>query len=368
MLELKERDLSSFFATPFAIYGRNTPYVSPMLSDLKRFLSARDNPLFATVDDFSYFTAIRNGQLKGRIVAHVHRASNERFGQNKAYFGYFDCVDDLEVATALLDRAEAWARERGFDEISGNFNLTAMQQAGILTDGFENAPYTDQIWGPPYLPRLLEQNGYARFFPMTTFEIDLSDADPENPALKGKMQSLREAGFSFSPITSGTLSKRLEESRNILNASFIDNPMFVPVTREEYDFQAKEMKWIMDSRISAMVEKDGKPAGSVIAIPDLNPMLKAMGSRFGLAGPWHFLKHRLNRKRAVVIFQGVLPEYHGMGLNPLMLAHILGAMKKAGYEKAGGTWIADENTASLRQAEKAGAKTLHRLHLYGKTL
>jgi GNAT superfamily N-acetyltransferase len=367
MIEIREGDIDAFFAAPFAAYA-GTPYVSPMKGDLRRFLSAKTNPLFETPDDFSIFTAHDNGAVRGRITAHVHRASNTRFGLKRGYFGYFDCADDERVAAALLERAEDWARQKGFSEILGNFNLTAMQQAGIMTGGFEHAPYTDQIWGPPHLPRLLEKRGYSPSFPMTTFEIDIRAA-PLGGILDGaEMRALRADGFSFSPIERKTLDRRLEDSRLILNESFADNPMFVPVSRAEYEFQAKEMKWIMDPRISAVAEKDGKPAGAVIAIPDVNPMLKAMGSRLGLSTPWHLIKHRLRRRRAVVIFQGVKPEFWGRGLNPLMLAHILGEMKQAGYETAGGTWIADANAASLRQAEKAGARPLHRLHLFGKTL
>ena len=368
MIEIRKGDIEAFFAAPFAAYGEKSPYVSPMLSDLKRFLSAEKNPLFATADDFAIFTAHENGTVRGRITAHMHRASNERFGLKRGYFGYFDCADDERVAAALLERAEDWTRERGFTEILGNFNLTAMQQVGIMTGGFEHAPYTDQIWGPPHLPRLLEKRGYSPSFPMTTFEIDIRNASLGGILDGAEMRALHSDGFRFSPIRRTTLDRRLEDSRLILNESFADNPMFVPVSRAEYAFQAKEMKWIMDPRISAVAEKDGVPAGAVIAIPDVNPMLKAMGSRLGLSAPWHLVKHRLNRRRAVVIFQGVKPEFQGRGLNPLMLAHMLGEMKKAGYETAGGTWIADANAASLRQAEKAGARRLHRLHLFGKTL
>lgn len=368
MIDVREGDLSAFFSVPFEIYGEKTPYVSPMFSDLSRFLSAEKNPLFTTAADFAVFTAHEGTALRGRITAHVHHASNAKFGLKRGYFGYFDCSDDERVAAALLERAEDWARSRGFTELLGNFNLTAMQQVGIMTGGFENAPYTDQIWGPPHLPRLLEARGYSATFPMTTFEIDLKASTTAGLLAKGQMQPLYDEGFRFSPIRRATLSQRLEDSRVILNESFSGNPMFVPVTRAEYEFQAREMKWIMDPRISAVADKDGVPAGSVIAIPDVNPMLKAMGSRLGWRAPWHLLRHRLRRRRAVVIFQGVKPEHQGRGLNPLMLAHVLGRMQQAGYETAGGTWIADENTASLRQAERAGARPLHRLHLFGKTL
>lgn len=368
MIELTERNFEAFFKAPLNAYGNNTPYVSPMKSDLKRFLSSKTNPLFASDNDFTFFSVNENRKPIGRITAHSHRTSNQHHKTNLAYFGFFDCPNSSEVATMLLKACENWAKGKGFDKISGNFNLTAMQQIGVQTGGFEHPPFTDQIWSPPHLPKLLEENDYTQHFPMTTFELDIRNVKADQILNNENQQHLKESGFTFAPVNRKTLDARLEDARNILNESFIDNPMFVPVTKEEFEFQSKEMKWIMDPRISTIMHKDGEVAGAVIAIPDLNPMLKAIGSELGLTAPWHFLKHRLNRKRAVVIFQGVRPQFQGMGVNPIMLAHILGEIKKAGYETVGGTWIADDNKASIRQTEKSGAKPLHRLHLYSKDL
>ncbi|MFD2845120.1 hypothetical protein [Paracoccus cavernae] len=149
-----------------------------MRADLARFLSPVENPLFQSPDDIAFFTAHRNGFPVGRITAHIHRASNARHNETRAHFGFFDCGDDPDAARALLTYAETWAKARGMTEIAGNFNLTAMQQAGVVTDGFDAAPYTDQIYNPPHIVRLLEANGYARDFPMTTSEIDLQSLDP----------------------------------------------------------------------------------------------------------------------------------------------------------------------------------------------
>lgn len=365
MLEIVTKDFASFFAAPFNAYGESSAYVSPMKGDLARFLSL-GNPLFATEDDFTYFTAHRDGRPIGRITAHVHRTSLELHSATTAYFGFFDCADDPAAATALLSAAEDWARAKGMTDIRGNFNLTAMQQIGIMTDGFSHAPYTDQIWGPPHLPTLLEANGYARGFPMTTFAMPVaSNAEVLPDAVRAQLLA---EGFSFAPINRRTIAARLEDARTILNISFRDNPMFVPVTAEEFNFQAKDMKWIMDPRISKVVHHGGKAAGAIIAIPDLNPLLRRVKSRMTFSLPWHFLRYRKRRERAVVIFQGVLPEFQGRGVNPLMLNEMARDMAAAGYTSVGGTWIADENTASLRQTEKSGATALHRLHLFGKAL
>lgn len=366
MITLVERDFEAFFKAPFHAYGAEAVYVSPMKSDLARFLSLK-NPLFPTDDDFTYFAALKDGRSIGRITAHVHGASNEKFQTRQAYFGFFDCADDPEAAGALLTAAETWARQRGLESLTGNFNLNAMQQAGVVTNGFEHAPFTDQIWNPPHVPRLLEDLGYVRRFAMTTFARDLTGPAPQ--VLPDDQRSaLLAEGFSFAPINRRTINDRLEDARHILNQSFKDNPMFVSVTQEEFMFQAKDMKWIMDPRISKVVHFEGAPVGAVIAIPDLNPLLKAVGSRFRPSLPLHYLKHRMRNDRAVVIFQGVLPAFQRRGVNPLMLSEMTRDMVAAGYRTVGGTWIADENTASLRQVEKSGAAPLHRLHLFSKDL
>ncbi len=368
MIELRRGDFEAFFETPFHAYGPDSLYVSPMRADLRRFLSPNENPLFSGPEDIAFFTAHRNGFPVGRITAHLHHASNRRHNEKRACFGFFDCGDDPDAARALLGHAEAWAKARGMTEIVGNFNLTAMQQAGVVTQGFDAAPYTDQIYNPPHIVRLLEANGYRRDFPMTTCEIDLGTLDPAT-LLGPKQQALLASGeYAFAPVNRKSLTARMEDARVILNASFTDNPMFVPVSAEEFHFQAKEMKAILDTRISVVLQHNGQPVGAVIAIPDLNPLVRATGARMRWSTPWHYLRYRLTRRRAVIIFQGVMPEFHGSGLNPLMLWHVLGAMKRAGYRSVGGTWIADVNHASLRQLEKVGAKPLHRLHLFRKAL
>jgi GNAT superfamily N-acetyltransferase len=368
MITIAERDFDSFFEAPFQCYSPDSLYVSPMKSDLQRFLKARTNPLFASDRDFTYFTARRGDRIAGRITAHVHRASNVKYGLQRAYFGYFDCTDDDEVAAALLGAAERWARDNGFTEIAGNFNLNAMQQIGVMTGNFERLPYTDLVYSPEHVHRLLERNGYQRFFPMTTFENDLSTTDPAPLFGERQKEMMRSGEFTWAPITQRTLKARLEEARVILNDSFANNAMFVPVSKEEFDFQVKEMAWIMDPRISAILHHKNEPAATIICIPDLNPLLKATRSRMGLTTPWHFLKHRLNRRRAVLIYSAVRSRFQGQGVNPLVLHRVLTAMKAAGYQTLGGTWISDENKASLRQKEKMGAEPLHRLHLYRKSL
>jgi len=328
MIALRTGERRAAFDVPFNVYDAASPYVSPMWSDFDRFVDPARNPLARDGRGaFELFTAHRNGRPVGRIVAAMHEASNRRHGTRRGQFGFFDCADDPDAANVLLGAAEAWVRARGAEEIVGNFNLTAMQMAGVVTDGFENTPYTDMMWSPPHVAQLLARAGYAPFFPMTTFETDLAGVDPANLIGPKQAAILGDGRYSWRPIRRRDFQAVMEDARMVLNEGFDRNPMFVPVSVEEYAFQAGEMMWVMDPRLSVVVYHDGKPAGVIVCIPDLNPFMRACRSRLSLTAPWHFLKQRLFGDRAVIIYYSVTPDLQGAGLNGAMLSRLVAAAK-----------------------------------------
>lgn len=369
-LTLHDNDVDAFFDVPFRVYSRESPYVSPLKSDLVRALDPAKNPLFGADGRGTrrVITAHRGDVPVGRIVAHVHRASNELYGERRGSFGFFDAADDVDVARTLVGQAEAFARAAGCDSLTGNFNLTAMQQMGVLTEGFDAVPYSDMHYNPPHIPRLLEACGFARTFPMSTFELDLARFDPESLRAPAIAARLADPSLTWEPLRAKDFARVLERVRVVLNDGFQNNPMFVPLTAAEMFFQAKDLSHLLDPRITALVSDATGPAGVVLCIPDLNPMLRAMRSRLSITAPWHLLMHRLRRRRAVIIFYSVAQRRQGQGLNGAMLYKVTSALKQHGYTSLGITWIADVNKASLRQMERIGARRLHRLHLFTKAL
>ncbi len=368
MLELREGDKRAFFDAPVNAYGRDSLYVTPMWPDIDRYFDATKNPLFIASNPFRIFTAHRDGRPIGRISSHLHRESNQRHNLSRGYFGFFDVADDTEAANLLLAAAANFAREHGCTELAGNFNLTAMQQIGITTSGFENQPYTDMMYSPPHVARLLGEAGFDPFFPARTWEIDLKTCQPERLLTDNGRAALTAKDINWVPVDRRHFAERLEDARAALNDGFDKNPMFVPLSKQDYEFHAKEMMWVLDPRISTCTHIDGKVAGVVLCIPDLNPFMKRVRGQYGLTAPFEFLRHRFTRKRAVIIYYSVAAQHQGRGLNSAMLYRTIESLRKAGYGSLGITWIADVNGASVRQMEKIGARQLHRQHLFRKAL
>lgn len=362
-LELRSGDRRAFFDAPFNAYAPEVGYVSPLKGDIYKMLDPTANPLWLSGNAHAWWTVHRDGVPVGRIIAHQHRQSNALHGWSRTQFGFFDCIDDAAAARMLLDAAQDFARAQGSCELVGNFNLTAMQQCGVQTDGFGRAGYTDMVVNPAHIPQLLADNGFQRFFPMTTFDVDLS----QHPS--SAEPALEIAGdYRFAPIEKSSFPERMEEARQVLNDGFANNPMFVPLTSAEFSFQAGEMMSILDPRLSSVLWHGDRPVGTIICIPDLNGFLRSTRSRIGVLTPWHFLRYRLRRRRAVIIFYSVAQAAQGQGIMGAMLARTTKALRDAGYDRLGVTWIADENAASLRQMERMRGAPLHRLHLFRKDI
>ncbi len=367
MLEIKEKDFNSFFNAPFNAYGEHSPYVSPLKSDFKRILS-NQNPLFKDQNTFTYFSAIKDGIPVGRVVTHVHNDSNKKYDWKRAYFGFFDCINDLDIAKHLFDKVENWASDNNYTEVIGNFNLTAMQQIGVMMSGFNNKPYTDQVFSPNHIADLLHKLGYVNEFPMTTFELDLRSIDPQIVLGEKQNRIINEGKIQLKKFKKNRFNTLIEDVRDCLNDGFANNPMFVPLTKEEFLYQSKDMTTIIDENISVLAYDESGPIGVILCIPDLNPFIRANKSRLSVTTPFHFVKFKLKRDRAVIIFYSVKQKYQNKGLNGVMLYEVLQALKIRGYKSLGITWISDQNKASLRQAEKLGCKQLHNLSLFKKNL
>jgi len=65
------------------------------------------------------FVAWRDGVAVGTVVGIINRAHNEFYHDKIGFFGYFETIQDDDVARALLDAASAWVKGRGMTSNRG---------------------------------------------------------------------------------------------------------------------------------------------------------------------------------------------------------------------------------------------------------
>ena len=88
--------------------------------------------------DVTHFMARQDKQPVGSISAAINRQYNEYHYTSIGFFGFFEVVNDYEVAQTLLDYARKWIEERSMAVMRGpgQYSNATHERQGILIDGF----------------------------------------------------------------------------------------------------------------------------------------------------------------------------------------------------------------------------------------
>jgi GNAT superfamily N-acetyltransferase len=346
-----------------AVNPGESPWVRPLDRIVTDYLDANRNPFYRDGRGQA-FLAFRDGRPIGRILAHAWDRRRRLHGESVGYFGFFECADDPEASTALLDAASRFVRELGCTMLRGPFNMTAAQEMGIVVEGFDRAPAVDMVFTPPWYPRLLEASGFRECLGMRTWRNeDISTLDPD-AMLSSRHRELQERiGLTIRPIRSHRRDEDLELVRELVCAGFLGNWEFVPITREEWRFQIGALIPLLDPSLVLLAEVRGVPVGVTFTVPDFNHFLRKMNGRMLHSSAFGLLR-KPPTDAAVVILFAVRKQYQGLGVSRALNVELVRALRRGGYRSLAITWIADENKASAAQAEALGMDPLHTLRMY----
>lgn len=361
------RDRRTFVDLARSINPSDSPWIRPLNATILDYLNLRRNPFYQDGRGQA-FLVHRDGQPVGRILAHVwhrhHRLHNERVG----YFGFFECRDDIEATTLLLNTAADFAREHDCTILRGPFNMTAAQEMGVVTSGFDRPPAVDMVYTPEWYPALLENAGLTQCLRMTTWlNNDIKSLDADSLLTSRHRELQRSIGLTVRPLHHRGRWADLENVRELTNAGFLGNWSFVPITPEEWALQAGPVAPILDPAILLLAEVQGVPVGVTFCVPDFNCVLRRMNGSLMHPAALRLLR-RPPTDAALVILFAVRKQYQGLGVNRILNAELVRALQKRGYRSLAITWISESNAASRAQTTALKMKPLHELVMYERRL
>ena len=247
-----KKALNEFVELPFAIYGDDPHWVPQLRIAVKELLDRKKHPFYANAEA-EFFLARRDGKVVGRVAAIVDRNHNRFHEENAGFFGFFECVNDVDVARALLLKAREWTFDRGATFLRGPVSPSTNYECAMLIDGFDSAPMVMMTYNPRYYPELMDRvglamklQGFCRVFSLNANTIDMKKID----RVAGK--ALKTSGVTTfwsyqhgERLPEGTVEKVWE----VYGAAWMRNWGFIPMTREEFFLMGKEMKQILSFRL-----------------------------------------------------------------------------------------------------------------------
>lgn len=365
------RELKRFVKLSFQLHRDRAQWVPPLIRDRMQFLDRGRNPYFEHAEA-EYFLAERDGEPVGRITAQIDQRWDEYQGGRDGMFGFFETVDDREVAAALLGAAEGWLAERGRERLLGPMDFTTNDELGILIEGFELRPMILQPWHPPFYMELVEDLGYAKAMDLLMWYLELGklkEGDQFAPEIHAAAQkALHEEGISIRNIDKRNLGEEMRRFTEVYNEAWSENWGFVPATDAEVEFHAKLLKQVIHEDWGFIAEKEGETVGVAFTMPDINQVLAQMGGRLLPLGWLRFLRGKAKIDRVRVFALGVKHDYRHTGVAAGLYLKHLESASPDGIPAGETGWILETNGPMNRAMEGMGGKIVKRYRVYEKPL
>jgi hypothetical protein len=371
------RHLQQFVAFHWAHY-RGEPRYVPLLDyeylgsrvlGITGFFEPRN--LFFTHGHTRFFLAWRDGRIVGRCNAFVNARHNAHAGDRTGFFGNFESIDDMAVARALWEAAEAWLRGQGMDRIRGPQNFPVNEATpGFLVEGFDSRPVVYYHFNKPYYAALAQSCGYAPVMHYLSWECDV-----QNPPIERRMMAACEKVISRSSVKvehwrDRPFRTRRSEMFELYNEAWHDNWGFVPFTQQEFFAIVNDMRMVMDPRLFLFLYVEGELAAFFGGVPNLFEKLATGGAPRGVE-LWRAARLLL-RKSSIRGFRlgylGVKPRFRKLGLDAVALWRQQQVAKALGYEYCDLGWVLESNQLVIRMSARFGAVPSKRYALFEKAL
>ena len=365
------RDLRAFIDLPYRLHRQDPMWAPPFKAEIRDMLSREKNPFFEHAEA-AYFLGEKEGRIAGRIAAIANHLHNEVHGDAVAFFGFFECENDLDLARELLRAAGDWARERNFDALRGPASFSVNDECGLLVQGFDQPPALMMPHNPPYYVELLEAAGFFKAKDLFGFwggHSERYEPVPERLTRAIEVMQKRQ-GIVLRPFRKDRFAEEVQLIKDLYNSSWERNWGFVPMTDAEIDHLARRFKPILIPEITPFAEKDGRAIGFGVALPDLNQVL--MSNRSGRLFPavlkllWALKRQQIRRARVPLL--GVIPQFRGKGVDSMLYHRIWTEAAKHGIYRGEAGWTLEDNPAINRGLEKMGFRHYQTYRMYEKTL
>lgn len=375
-----ESDREAFLSVPWRVYADDPNWVPPLRSEVaKQFVPENPFLQYGRLQSFIALPENPSGRHRapnksqpplGRIVAAVNDRLIEREQQPIGLFGFFECINDLAIAQALLDAACQWLREQGMTRARGPIDLSTHNNCFFQVEGFGRAPTIMMPYNPPYYPDFMEQCGWHKAKDAYAYDFHISQPLP--PIYEKAYRIACRAGITFRPIhTKGEGFQ--QDCRNLyklFTRSFANNWSSTPRSEEEFMEEAKSLQDLVDPDIFPIAEYEGEMVGFFLALPDYNIALKHVNGKLNLWGILKFLWYRRQIDQARVIAIAAPEEYRRKMLAPGLVYACWDGNRRNGspYKRADLSWVYEDNKLSRKIIEATGAKIFQTFRIYEKAL
>jgi hypothetical protein len=358
--------IKQFVKFPWKVYSKSSKWVPPLICDVKWIISENKNPFWLHARTQLFLAYDGNNNVIGRIAAIIDYNYMSFQDDKCGFFGFFECINDVQTAKSLFCSAQEWLNEQGIKKMIGPMNPSTNDECGFLLEGFDIPPSFMMPYSPEYYLNLAEQCGLKKVKELYAYNMDVSvDSRLKRLGRVVEMAKKKIAGLKIRTVRKDSYEEDLKAAISIYNRAWEKNWGFVPWSDEEFASIASKLKMIIDPEMVVIASIGEESVGMLISLPDYNQVLKKLNGKLFPFGIFKFLYYRRKIDALRLMVMGVVKEYRNKGIEAIMYEIGLKNALRIGYKYCELSWVLDDNIMTQRTAEMMNGRIYKKYAVYG---
>lgn len=335
ILEVKNTDqLKKFVKFPMDLYKNNPYYVPSFIKEEMKIWDPKENPAL-NYSESKQFLALKDDKIVGRIAVIINHKEEKELGIKKVRFGWIDFIDDVEVSTALIQKAKDYAKEHNINMIEGPMGFTNLDKAGMLTMGFEKIATMIGIYNHEYYPKHLENLGLSKEKEWVEYEMNFPKILPEKvekfSGLIAQKYNLKVLHFK----SKEEILPYVEPMFKLLDETYKHLSTYTTISDEQIQtYKEKFLPYIDKNYVICVVDENDQLVSFAITMPSYSKALQKAKGKLLPWGWWHLLQAGKKNDRANFYLIGIHPEYQRRGVTAIIFKEIFVRFTKMGIDFA----------------------------------
>lgn len=300
------------------------------------------------VEDVNVKVLVMDGEKELAKATCFIQNTPEKDGEKIGTIGEFE-INDFSVFKTLIEKCEEVLKEKGFKYVVAPMNGNTWKKYRTLKWTSEEPVFALENVDDIKFNELFLTNGFEELHTYTSTKGILDDAY-DGDSLKVIEEKLKNENIVLRKFRKDNYVEDLRKIYNISVQSFGRNPLYTPISEEDFIGQYVPYIEMVVEELILIAEKDGKEVGFVFSVPNFNEL-------------------KIKGKIESVILKtiAVLPEYQRFSIGNLMLNKISKIAKTIGFKEWIFAFMYSENT-SQKMAKRNNTKMIREYALYGKEI
>lgn len=357
-----------FISLPRILYKNDPNFISPLDKEIEAIFDQKLNHYFSHGICKRWIVENDRGNVIGRIAAFINHEKSNNPEFIVGGIGFFESIEDEKTAFLLLDTARQWLKSNGAKAMDGPINFGENDKYwGLLVEGFVR-PSLGMNYNPLYYQKFFEDYGFEKQYDQFTNILYVAKPFPERFTKIADWIS-NKPEYKFEHFEKKKFEKFAADFKEIYNDGWSEFENFTPIEFETIKQSFREMRPIVDEKIIWFAYHNDEPIAFIIALPDVNVLLKPLKGKMNLFNKLRFLwlqkTTTIDRIRFIVM--GCKKKFQNKGIESGLIRKIqLEVTPRNTINEVELAWVGDFNKKMMALHEATGAQKekVHRTYRY----